>query len=90
MYYVGTCPFCEQGNLGVRVCSQAEHAVILCDECEAIWLDPELVGKPVFHKEPELPCPYCQGNLMNSPACWASMGEIFKRGWLATIKGETD
>jgi len=90
MYYVGTCPFCEQGSLGIRICSKAGDAVILCDECDALWLSPELKGKPAFLEEPDLPCPYCPGNLTESPACWASMGEIIERGWIATIKGETD
>jgi len=90
MFYVGTCPFCEQGNLGVRLCSNSEDAVILCDECDAVWLSPEITGKPLFPEEPDLPCPYCAGNLTESPARWASMGDILKSGWITAIKGETD
>ncbi|WP_298869096.1 hypothetical protein [uncultured Gimesia sp.] len=90
MYYIGTCPFCEQGNLGVRICSKIEHTVILCDECDALWLSPEITEKPVFLEEPNLPCPNCLGNLTDAPARWSSLGEIFMRGWISAIKGETD
>lgn len=90
MYYVGTCPFCEQGSLGIRICSKAEDVVILCDECDALWLSADLTKKPAFPEQPDLPCPYCQGNLTDPPAHWASFGEIYQRGWIASVKGETD
>ncbi|MCA9015513.1 MAG: hypothetical protein KDA77_09315 [Planctomycetaceae bacterium] len=88
MYYVGTCPFCEQGKLGIRICSQAGDVLILCDECDALWLSPEISAQPVFPEQPALPCPCCQGNLTNAPAHWANFGEIYQKGWISTVKGE--
>tara|TARA_R110002095_G_scaffold210856_1_gene198393 strand:+ start:515 stop:787 length:273 start_codon:yes stop_codon:yes gene_type:complete len=89
MYYVGTCPFCEQGSLGIRICSKAGDVVLLCDECDALWLSTRLTEKPLFPREPDLPCPCCPGNLTESPSHWADLGEIYQRGWVAAVKGET-
>ncbi|WP_339730169.1 hypothetical protein [uncultured Gimesia sp.] len=88
MYYVETCPFCEQGNLGVRICSLAGDVVILCDECDALWLSTEISDPPAFPEQPDLPCPCCQGNLTDAPAHWASFGEIYQKGWVSIVKGE--
>jgi len=90
MYYVGICPKCEQGTLGIRICSTQEDLVILCDECDALWLPAALTAEPVFPKQPDLPCPCCDGNLLNPPAHWASLGEIYAKGWLSSVTGEAD
>ena len=90
MYYVGTCPFCEQGNLGIRICSKESDVVILCDECDAVWLSTNLESKPLFPEQPLLPCPFCQGNLSEHPAHWANFEEIYMNDWIHSIKGETD
>lgn len=90
MYYTGICPACEQGTLGLRICSSQQDLVILCDECDALWLSPDTSTPPLFPDQPELPCPACEGNLMDPPAHWASLGELFQRGWLPAVKGETD
>lgn len=90
MYYTGICPACEQGTLGLRICSSQQDLVILCDECDALWLSPDTSAPPLFPDQPELPCPACEGNLMDPPAHWASLGELFQRGWLPAVKGETD
>lgn len=88
MFYLGTCSVCEQGNLGIRICSLAEDAVIICDECDALWLSTDLSQAPVFPEQPDLPCPQCNGNLIEPPAHWARFGEVYQRGWIAAIQGE--
>lgn len=90
MYYAGICSFCEQGALGIRICSSENHALILCDECDAVWKSTDLSEKPVFPAQPDLPCPCCSGNLMVPPAHWASFGEIYQRGWISWVTGQTD
>lgn len=89
MYYVGICPFCEQGNLGIRICSKEGDVVILCDECDALWLSIDLKSKPLFPEQPNLPCPCCKGNLSDDPARWANFGEIYIKDWIHLVKGET-
>lgn len=89
MYYVGTCSVCEQGNLGIRICSKEADALILCDECDALWLSTDLTDLPLFLEQPNLPCPCCPGNLTDSSAHWASFREIYKKGWIDAVKGET-
>ena len=34
------CPICGFGNLGLRLCDDAVTVVVMCDECDAVWLDP--------------------------------------------------
>ena len=89
MYYVGTCPKCKQGLLGVRVCGgEGRHVVILCDECDATWQTPETSRRPVYPKQPDLPCPECGKSLRQKPARWARIRDLRRAGWEDDIEGE--
>ncbi|QDU06331.1 hypothetical protein V6x_60830 [Gimesia chilikensis] len=90
MYYIGICPACEQGALGLRICSSQLDLVILCDECDALWISSDTSVSPVFPEQPDLPCPSCKGNLSVPPAHWAGLGEIYERGWLDCVRGMAD
>ena len=83
MYSIGECEICGTGPLGIRVCGRCGEVVILCDECDAIWIDGQISGKPVFFEDPDLPCPGCSDSLWEPPAHWASLEEIEATEWLA-------
>lgn len=68
---VGACPFCEQGALGIRVSASGMRVVALCDECDAVWLDPAVKDGPHFPEQPHLPCPGDGSPLRDTPARWA-------------------
>jgi hypothetical protein len=87
MYYIGSCPVCEQGNLGIRICSGLQHGIVLCDECDAMWLDADLSRPPFFLNAPRLPCLHCGASLVNSPAHWATWDEILRLGWQSHVVG---
>ena len=88
MYYIGSCPVCEQGDLGIRICSGLGHGIVLCDECDAMWLGPELSCPPFFLNTPEMPCIHCGASLIQPPARWASWDEVQQLGWQTAVGGQ--
>jgi len=53
--HLGRCPLCEQGLIRVVRCPHCEEWSALCDECEALWKEPQLV----FEIRPNSQHPYC-------------------------------
>ena len=52
------CPICGGGLCGIRIVGDSgdvdqspPHALIICDECEAIWLEPDV---STVHQYPDL------------------------------------
>ena len=87
MYFVGFCHVCGQGLLGIRVCCEPD-ALIVCDECEAVWTSPEC-GEPPLYPDPEGSlCPRCHKPLWDLPAHWASREEIAALAWSDAVMGE--
>jgi Zn-finger nucleic acid-binding protein len=90
LYVEGNCPSCDAGLLGFRRCDDGKTLVLMCDECDAVWLDPadqtiEAVRYPGVHsfKIPGLPY-----KLGGGAAGWATRAEVERAGWQADIKGE--
>jgi hypothetical protein len=90
MYYVGTCPVCEQGTLGLRVCAGQGDLVVLCDECDAVWLYPDCAGEAIYPEQPTLPCPQCGESLLEASSHWADEQEIQRAGWSAVVEGQSE
>jgi|GEM_PF-545885 len=92
MYYVGFCRICGTGPLGLRECGACRSVVVLCDECDAVWVDAQFSDQPKFAAEGELPCPHCEESLVEVPSRWASKEKINGTNWiqqaLATEKFE--
>lgn len=88
MYYVGTCSCCGQGLLGIRICCDDETGLILCDECEAIWLHPSCPGSPLFPQPPDSACPRCHRPIWDPPAHWATQPEIDRLDWNDYVQGD--
>jgi hypothetical protein len=87
LHYVGFCSVCGTGPVGIRVCANGGHPVMLCDECDATWTEPNLSGDPTFPAQPSLPCPICSGSLRKPPAHWALQDEIEAFGLRWAVKG---
>ena len=85
IYVVGECPSCGTGPLGMRVCGNCRVLCVLCEECDALWLKPDVSEPPVFPSQPELPCPQCDHSLLADSAHWACFAEIEVVGWQAHI-----
>ena len=91
MLYVGIpCPTCgEYGLMGIRICDgEGHHAVLMCDECESIWLSLDITGKPHDLDLSEYLCPYGDGTLARPEGHWASKEEIQQAGWWDAVIGE--
>lgn len=84
--YVGNCPICQCGLRRVRACggdggNSSLHGYILCDDCETMWLEPD-VNSPHSFPDSESPsCPVCGQPLFGSQARWASISELVEFGW---------
>jgi hypothetical protein len=76
--------------LGFRRCDDGKTLVLMCDECDAVWLDPtdlrmESVLYPGVHTF-EIPgLPY---KLDGGAAGWATRAEVERAGWQGYIKSE--
>lgn len=88
MLHVGRCSVCEEGSIGIRVAASGKAVVGMCDECDTVWLDPQLRDGPHFPAQPDLPCPKEGSSLRNPPAHWASATEAADAGWTNAILGE--
>jgi len=103
---IGPCPICGGGLCGIRICglptpnqvignadidtTTGPHGLIVCDECEAIWLDPD---KNVDHQytDPEDPrCPICRDSLWNGNNHWANTAEVHFIGWSDAVDPNLD
>jgi hypothetical protein len=90
MFYVGFCPVCEGGAVGIRICGSVKHAIFLCDECDALWTKPDLEDDAAFPEQPHLPCPHCGTSLWEQPAHWASREDVATFGLQESVQGEFD
>lgn len=82
LHSVGYCPVCGAGLCGVRICqSDRPHGIIVCDECEAIWLQPDLASEHQYANAEDARCPVCQQPLWGSSARWANREDLQTLGW---------
>lgn len=88
MYYVGICRVCGQGLLGVRICCDDQIGLVVCEECEAIWLEPSCTGPPLFAESADSLCPRCGRPLWEPPSHWATLDEVERLSWLDAVRGQ--
>lgn len=86
MYYVGLCPLCKEGLLGIRICGALP--LVLCDECDALWLSPPDVDEPPLILRADPDCPECGRSVWEEPAHWADRQEVENAGWWGLVAGE--
>lgn len=90
---VSSCPICRDGLCGVRAyfdsSGELAHGLVVCDECEAIWLQPDTGGVHVY-AAPESPrCPISGVGLYDRVfSRWANEDDIVALGWSAAIEPE--
>lgn len=63
------------------------HGLVVCDECEAIWLEPDSSKMHLYPDAENACCPVCQADLW-SDSHWASRDEISQLGWSRAIREE--
>jgi len=91
MFYIeGACPICGTGTRGFRLCSDNASVVVMCDECEAIWLDAQRVDASdvVYADPPDYVLPGRKCSIAASSSRWATRAEIEATGWGNLVAGE--
>ncbi|MEL6108238.1 MAG: hypothetical protein AAFU85_19605 [Planctomycetota bacterium] len=91
LHSIARCPVCEGGLCGIRICTgddptqKAPSAgFVMCDECEAIWLEPDLTAAPTY-ADPESPtCPIYHCGLWGGTR-WANREEVERLGWTSNV-----
>lgn len=76
MFSIGVCWSCKSGPLGLRRCGRCGRVVMLCDECDAAYLDYSDEAQATFATEEEMPCPRCGADLWDPEARWATESDL--------------
>ncbi len=92
MFYASSlCPVCNGGGVGFRKCSDGNTLVLVCDECDAVWIRPiEITAEAaVFPSSPDfivegLDCSIAEA----AGSRWATRNEIQAAGFETFIAGE--
>ena len=91
MFYVkGVCTYCEAGQVGFRRCSDGVTIVLMCDECDFVWLHPQSLDlkDAVFPDMNTSKVPGTNHSVGGGAAGWATRAEVERAGWQSYIDGE--
>jgi Zn-finger nucleic acid-binding protein len=90
LYLEERCPICTTGNIGFWLCSDQSTLVVLCDECDSVWLDPELVleSNALFPQPPDFLVPNHAFSISAPKSRWATLREVEVRGWGGRVAGQ--
>jgi hypothetical protein len=84
--HIGDCPVCVNGLARIRTChggNAGAHHYAMCDECEAIWLEPDTGAEKQFPDAENAKCPVCGEDLFGSAARWSLPTDIQGSSWEA-------
>ena len=96
------CPICGGGLCGIRICGLSEvvdseaqptadsHGLIVCDECEAIWIEPDVNTSHQYPDVDDSRCPVCRELLWGSTSRWANSDDIASLGWQPAVNHDLD
>ena len=88
LHSVDVCSICGCGLCGIRICgyqTDQPHGLVVCDECEAIWTQPD-TSSPHLWRDAELPlCPVCEQPLWSNHSRWATREDLKQIGWEQVI-----
>jgi|LakMenEpi03Aug12_release.lakeMendotaPanAssembly.Ray.scaffolds.fasta_scaffold1051710_1 hypothetical protein len=57
MYSVSRCPICGQGDVLIVKEKKTGHLLLMCDDCESQWENPEILfstGEPLMNEKNDL------------------------------------
>ncbi len=77
--HIGECPCCVNGLCRIRSCEGPQgklHLYALCDECEALWTEPNTDTHKVFPSAENPHCPICEQPLYGPQAHWSQPDEV--------------
>ncbi|GAA5507173.1 hypothetical protein [Novipirellula caenicola] len=70
--------------------SPSPHGLVVCDECEAIWLEPDLTSRHQYPNGCDARCPVCMAPLWGDQSRWASQADLEVLGWSGCTNPELD
>ena len=82
--HIGECTFCVNGICRVRCCTAVEdekHLFAVCDECEAIWIEPDTGSEKHFPDPESATCPICPAPLYGDQSRWALAEDLAGTPW---------
>jgi len=66
------------------------HGFVICDECDAIWLAPDLDTSHQYPDIEQTRCPICSEQLWGERCRWADWREIESLGWEFAVDRDLD
>lgn len=66
------------------------HGLVICDECEAIWLEPDTSTEHQYPDPENAKCPVCGDHLWNGNNHWANLAEVAFLGYENKIDPSLD
>ena len=90
-HIVELCPICHSGAVGFRICSDGKTLAMMCDECNAVWIDAHAVSAEyaVFPSSPEYSLEHLNCSVASSAgARWAMMEDIESANLSTLVAGE--
>jgi hypothetical protein len=89
VFYIGICPFCEQGPISFRKCSSGD-LVFVCPECYLMWYSPDdiRVQNSVSSDDKDVRCSDGNGLVWGENSEWATPEEIEAHGLSHYIQGQ--
>lgn len=90
LYLSHLCPVCDAGILGFRRLNEASNIVIVCHECEAVWMHPHGITFKNMRQvsEPDFVVLELGQPIFGENAAWANYDEIQNHGWEEYIYGD--
>lgn len=82
------CPFeGDYGQIGFLICSDHQTIVLMCNECNRIWLSPEELDTEhaLFVDPPDFMIPGLDCSVLAPKSRWATRAEIDHYGWSVYI-----
>ncbi|MEL6897263.1 MAG: hypothetical protein AAFP90_14265 [Planctomycetota bacterium] len=91
-FSVAVCPICGAGLCGIRICgldTPKPYGLVVCDECEAIWTQPDILTAHQYPDDTENPlCPISGAPLWGPNSRWAHREDVQRLGWCDSIDSE--
>ncbi len=87
------CPICGGGLCGIRICGTEDpqpHGLVVCDECEAVWLEPDTLSEHQYLDPCDTRCPICHRPLWGSESRWATADDVAALGWQSAVDANLD
>lgn len=70
--------------------AEIPHGLVVCDECDAIWLEPDLTTAHQYPDVENAECPICQVALWGPNSRWANRNDLALLQWDLAINPALD